>query len=328
MTTAPTLKALAAQVADADRLLQPHIVETPLRRAFALGRAGGSKVWLKCEHLQHTGSFKVRGATHKLLQLSSEERSAGVVAASSGNHGLGVAHAALRLNVRNTIFVPEGCSERKAFRIQESGGSIRTHGTDCAVTEAHAREYALEHGASYISPYNDLDVIAGQGVVGRELTRQTRPLDVVYVAVGGGGLLAGIGAALRAEWPDVDIVACSPSNSAVMLHSLEAGEILALPSEDTWSDGTAGGLEAGTITFGLCQQLVSRGIMVSEEAILDALVLLREDLGQLVEGAAGVAAAAYLADEERQPSDRVGLIVCGGNASAALEREMARRSPG
>ena len=146
----------------------------------------------------------------------------------------------------------------------------------------------------------------------------------MYVAVGGGGLIAGIGAALREDWPDVDIVACSPSKSAVMLHSLEAGEVLDLPSGDTWSDGTAGGLEPGTVTFGLCQQVVSRSIMVSEDAILEALTLLREDLGQLVEGAAGVAAAAYLADGERQQSDRVGLIICGGNVSAALEEEMAK----
>ena len=137
--------------------------------------------------------------------------------------------------------------------------------------------------------------------------------------------MAGVAAGLRELWPTTELIACSPLASPVMVRSIEAGQILNMDSEPTWSDGTAGGLEANTITFPLCQEFISRSILVGEDAILDALGLLLEDLGVLVEGAAGVAAAACIADDRREPGDRVGVIVCGGNSSKELESAMAAR---
>jgi threonine dehydratase len=314
----PSLKALQDAVRAADARLQPHIVETPLRRARGLGRKVGSRVWLKCEHLQHTGSFKLRGAMNKLLCLSDEERARGVVTASSGNHGIAVAHACQRLQTKAVVFVPEGAVAEKIDVIAVLGAELQQFGRDCAQTETHAREFAHTHGLTFISPYNDIEVIAGQGSIAWELFRQARTLDIVYVAVGGGGLISGLGAGLRVLWPAAELVACSPAASAVMVESLKAGRVLDLPSSPTWSDGTAGGLEQGTITFPLCQQVVGRSIQVDEPAILEGVRVLNQELDSSVEGAAGVAAAAMMQDEERSADARIGLIVCGGNASKEL----------
>jgi threonine dehydratase len=316
-----SVAALATAVAAAATRLRPHVIETPLRRTRELESHLGCPVWLKCEHLQHTGSFKLRGAFNKLLALSEDQRAAGVVTASSGNHGLAVAYACQRLGSVALVFVPEGVVSTKAELIQSLGASLHVFGRDCAQTEAHAREFAGTHGLIYVSPYNDVDVIAGQGSIACELVQQTRPLDLLYVAVGGGGLVTGLAAGLRKDWPNAEIVACSPVTSAVMIESLAEGRILDLPSAPTWSDGTAGGLEADTVTFPLCQELVNRSIVVTEDAILDGVRALRNELGVVVEGAAGVAAAAMLTDPERRRGAKVGVIVCGGNASPELLTE-------
>ena len=182
-----------------------------------------------------------------------------------------MAHAGGQLGIPLVVFVPDTISPSKAGALKALGAEVRRVGSDCAVTEAHAREYSRTHGLTYISPYNDPAVVAGQGTVGSELLRQSPPLDAVYVAVGGGGLVAGVGAALKEAWADCEIIACSPSASAVMIESLAAGRILDIPSSPTLSEGTAGGLEAGSITFPLCQQVVDRCLQVSEDAIVHAL---------------------------------------------------------
>jgi threonine dehydratase len=252
-----------------------------------------------------------------MLSLNADQLAAGVVTASSGNHGLAVAHACKRLGTHAVVFVPQGPA-KNLEEIEALDANVLCHGTDCVETEVHAREFSIAHGLTYIPPYNDRAVVAGQGSIASELLRQSRGLDIVYVAVGGGGLLAGIAAGLAAAWPNTEIVACSPAASPVMIESLAAGKVLDLPSEATWSDGTAGGLEEDTITFTLCQQLVTRSITVEEEAILDGVRVLREELGRTVEGAAGMAAAAMLADQGREAGARAGLVVCGGNVSQDL----------
>lgn len=315
MQAEPSPGQLDEAIRAADQRLRPYVVETPLRRARALEGPSGARVWVKCEHLQLTGSFKLRGATNKLLSLTEEQREAGIVTASSGNHGLAVAHASQRLEIRGLVFVPENVATTKAAAIEEFGVELRRFAEDCAQTEAHARQHARDHGLTYVSPYNDLDVIAGQGTVGSELLRQSPPLDTLYISVGGGGLISGVGAALAEHWPQTEIVACSPAASAVMIESLDAGRVLDLPSQPTYSDGTAGGLEPGTVTFPLCQRLVTRSIQVEEDEILEALRLIRRDQGAVLEGAAGVAAAALLRDRKAAAGRRVGVLLCGGNVS-------------
>ncbi len=298
----------AAAVA-AELLIRPHVRETPVEPAW-----WSPSVLLKFENLQTTGSFKLRGAMHKLLTLAADQRDRGVVAASSGNHGLAVAHGAQVLGVAATVFVPTYADSTKCRRIAELGAEIVVVGDDCVDTEAAARRFADEHGRCYLSPYNDLDVIAGQGTVAVELARQVAPLDVVYIALGGGGLAAGIAGYLARQWPDTEIVGCSPANSAVLQASIAAGCIVELPSLPTLSDSTAGGLEAGSVTFDLCRRLIHRYRSVSEAEIAVAMRDCLSHRHMLIEGAAAVAVAGCRQDRPGRDA-RVGVIVCGANAS-------------
>jgi threonine dehydratase len=233
----------------------PYIRETPLDYSPYFSELSGANVYLKLENLQHTGSFKLRGAFNKLLSMSEEDRESGGVAASSGNHGAAIAYAMNKLGVTGPIFVPEQTSPTKVDAIKRAGGDVRFFGTDGLDTETHAREYAAEHGMVYLSPYNDMDVIAGQGTCGVEIAQQLAEVDAIFIAVGGGGLISGVGAFLKSVNPSVTVVSCQPAASAVMTESIKAGKILDLPSDPTLSDGTAGGIEAEAITFDICRDI-------------------------------------------------------------------------
>lgn len=300
---------LVERVNAAARRVAAHVRETELRPSQIPGCEGTS---LKLENTQLTGSFKLRGAVNRVLTLAAAERQRGCVTASSGNHGAAVAHALSALDIDGLIFVPETSSPQKVARIRDAGAEVRFHGTDGLDTELFARDYAERNGMCYLSPYNDADVIAGQGTIACELLRQSAPVDRVYIAVGGGGLIAGVGARLKAQWPSVEIVGCQPAASDVMAASLAAGRILDRPSRPTLSDGTAGGIEPDAITFPLCRALVDRFVVVGEDAIADAMRRLAVHDGQRVEGAAGVAMAARLQDG---PGGSSIVIVCGGNVT-------------
>lgn len=304
---------VVAEVRAAEDRIRPHIRETPAEWSPVLSALGGGDVWLKLENLQLTGSFKLRGALAKLLALSDAERARGVVAASSGNHGLGVACGARTLGIQAVVYVPENASPVKVEAIRAYGAQVRTHGDDCILSEAEARRCSEETGAVYVSPYNDAAVLGGQGTIGVELTRQLEGADAVFIAVGGGGLLAGVAGWLESVWPAIEVVACSPENSCVMHHSIEAGHILDLPSEPTLSDGTAGGLEADTVTLEPCRRLVDRRVLVTEDEIRDAMRLIVEKHHVLVEGAAGVAVAAWMKTRDRYAGKRVVIVLCGAN---------------
>lgn len=278
-------------------------------------------VFFKLENLQTTGSFKLRGATNRLMTLTEAQRAKGCVAASSGNHGAAVACAMQRLGASGAIFVPEQTSDAKTNKIKAYGGDVRYFGTDGLDTEQHAREYAENSGMLYLSPYNDEQVIAGQGSCGVEILDQLPDVDAVFVAVGGGGLIGGVGSVLKAHKPSIRIYGCQPAASAVMAHSVEAGELLDLPSDPTLSDGTAGGIEAGAISFALNQAVVDEWVLVDEDEIADAMRLYMETEGQTIEGAAGVAIAAMLAKAEAIKDQNVATIICGGNIS---EETLAR----
>jgi len=241
-----------------------------------------------------------------------------VIAASTGNHGAAVAYAAGQLGCRARIVVPHGANPDKLAAIAALGATLEVHGTDSAEAEIYARQESVRGGMPYISPYNDVAVIAGQGTIGVELARQLAPIDVVFIALGGGGLLAGIAAHLRSIRPQVRIVGCSPVNSAVMVESLRAGRILELPPQPTLSDGTAGGIEPGAITFDLCRELVDDLVTVTEMEIRYAMQDIHRSHGTLVEGAAGVAMAGYLRQEERWRGTTAVVILCGGNVNPAV----------
>ena len=228
-------------------------------------------MYLKLENLQYTGSFKLRGAMNKLLSLAPEQCLRGVVAASSGNHGAAVAYGCRALGVSGTVFVPEHASPTKLEAMRRYGIEVRQHGDDSLLSELEARRYADEHGLAYLSPYNDLDVVAGQGTIGVEIVEQLPGVEVVFVSVGGGGLISGIAAVLKAHNPAIHVVGCLPENSPVMAVSVERGAIIDMPSLPTLSDGTAGGIEEGAVTFALCQALVDEYVLVSEAEIAAAM---------------------------------------------------------
>lgn len=306
---------LPAHAVLAANRIASYIRETPLDYSPYFSELTGANVYLKLENLQHTGSFKLRGAFNKLLSLSEEDREAGGVAASSGNHGAAIAYAMKKLGVAGTIFVPEQTSPTKVDAIKRAGGDVRFFGTDGLDTETHAREYAEQHGMVYLSPYNDPDVIAGQGTCGVEIAQQLSDIDAIFIAVGGGGLISGVGSFLKSVNPSLTVVSCQPAASAVMTESVKAGKILDLPSDPTLSDGTAGGIEADAITFDICREVTDVFIVVSEEQIAEAMRGFIDSHHMLPEGAAGVAIAGLLASGDKYKGKNVVVIVCGGNVS-------------
>lgn len=306
---------LPAHTVLAANRIASYIRETPLDYSPYFSELTGANVYLKLENLQHTGSFKLRGAFNKLLSLSEEDREAGGVAASSGNHGAAIAHAMNKLGVAGTIFVPEQTSPTKVEAIKRAGGDVRFFGTDGLDTELHAREFAEENGMVYLSPYNDPDVIAGQGTCGVEIAQQLADVDAIFIAVGGGGLISGVGSFLKSVNPSLDVVACQPAASAVMTESVKAGKIVDLPSDPTLSDGTAGGIEADAITFDICRGIADEYVVVSEDQIAEAMRGFIDSHHMLAEGAAGVAIAGLLASGDKYKDQNVVVIVCGGNIS-------------
>jgi threonine dehydratase len=313
---------LPAAISRAERRIRDWIIETPLL-ASPIGPH------LKLENLQLTGSFKARGAFSRLLVLSDAERAGGVIAASTGNHGAAVAFAATRLGVAGRIVVPANADPGKVEAIRALGGAVEVHGDDSAVAEAYARRLAEREGLPYISPYNDPDVVAGQGTVGIELHRQLPAIDAVFIALGGGGLLAGVAAWLKSVRPAVRVIGCSPENSAVMIESVQAGRIVEREAKPTLSDGTAGGIEAGAITFELVRSLADEYLTVTEDEIRGAMRLVHETHGLAVEGAAGVAVAGYLRQAERWRGHAAVAILCGGNVTPGVLRSvLSPLSPG
>ena len=316
------LSALAQQVAaraqELSAALAEHIIVTPVTAMGAASESCGAEILLKCEHQQKTGSFKVRGALAKLLTLSSEQREAGVVAASTGNHGLGVAYALSVLGGNGIVCVPETAAAVKVAAIRRYGAEIRVLGRDPEHTESLARRLALDERMTYVSPYNDLDVIAGQGTIGAEIVRQAggRPVHTVVAAVGGGGLISGVAAAVKSALPGVRVIGASPANDAAMAASVRAGAVTQVRAQPTISDGTAGGVEEGSVTLPLCTELVDEWMLVEEPDICSALRFVIDTEHQLVEGSAAVAIAAGLRAGRSSPGRTIAVVSCGANISA------------
>ncbi len=233
----------------------------------------------------------MRGATNKILSLTPDQATGGVTAASNGNHGLAVAAAAKRAGISTEVFVSSHVSPAKVQRIEQLGARVHRAGSDPLEAELAARAAAASSGKVFISPYNDVEVMAGQGTIAVELLRQTPKLDAVFVAVGGGGLISGIGAYLKSASPQTEIVGCWPENSRVLYASIKAGRIIDFPEQPTLSESTAGGLEPGSVTLEVCKKVIDHSVLVAEDEILAAMRLVRHAKGWLMEGAAAVAGA-------------------------------------
>jgi threonine dehydratase len=285
--------------------IRPFVRETPVEYSAELG------AWLKLEHLQSTGSFKFRGASNKIALLTEEQAAAGVVTASNGNHGLGVAAAAQARGIAAEVFVSSHVSPAKARRIEAHGARIHRAGDDPLTAELAARRAAGESGRVFISPYNDRDVMVGQGTIGVELLRQFPEVEAVFVAVGGGGLIGGIGSYLKSAKPAVEIVGCWPENSPVMWECMQAGRVVDVPESPTLSESTAGGLEPESVTLDVCRDVIDRAVFVSEDEIRDAMRMVLRTEHWLIEGAAAAAVAAF----QKAPVKNAAIVLCGRNVS-------------
>jgi threonine dehydratase len=313
----------AATVHAAYERIRSSVLQTPVENVSSLFPESGARVFFKMENLQQTGSFKLRGATNKILSLTTSQAKTGVIAASNGNHGMGVAAAAKQAGIAAEVYVSEHVSPGKAERIEQFGATIRRFGKDPLQAEVAARRAAEQSGKVFISPYNDVDVMAGQGTMAVELLQQLRKLDAVLVAVGGGGLIGGIGAYLKSECPGTEIIGCWPLHSPVLYESIKAGRIVNVEEKPTLSESTAGGLELDSVTLDVCRRVIDRSVLVSEDEVLAAMRLVRDQKGWLIEGAAGVAVAAFINEAGRYRNRTVAVIICGGNLS---ERVRARMS--
>ncbi|HMQ32513.1 MAG TPA: threonine/serine dehydratase [Chloroflexaceae bacterium] len=264
---------------------------TPLELSRPLSAYTGAEVYLKLECAQVTGSFKLRGAASA---LRAGEGRYPVVACSAGNHALGVAHAAAQAGIEATLVLPEGASPAKVAALRRYPATLIQTGAGYDEAEAAALRMAHAEGMRFISPYNHPDVIAGQGTLGAEILEQLPNADVILVGVGGGGLAAGVGLWAKAMSPGIRLVGVQAENSAAMLASLQAGQLVQAPDLPTLADGLAGNIEPGSITFPLVQRLVDIIIAVSEQQIAAAMRWLLNEHHLVAEGSAAVTVAALL----------------------------------
>ena len=299
-----------------------YIQKTPLSHSPSLSELINGEVYLKLENTQKTGSFKFRGAISKITALDSDLMKKGIVTASTGNHGAAVSLAMKMLDVNGKIIVPKNIAHNKLLNIKRLGGIVEFYGKDCIESEFRAKQISKEIGSIYISPYNDPEIITGQGTIGIELDNQLNNINEVFVSVGGGGLISGIGGYLNQVHPEAKIVACSPKNSCVMYESLNAGRILDLPSKQTLSDGTAGGVEEGSITYDICKKVIDDFVLVTEREISLGIKKAINDDHQLIEGSAGAAIAAFIKRKKILTGKRVVIIICGGNINTATLKKV------
>jgi threonine dehydratase len=300
-----------AAVEAAARRIDGVIHHTPVQRSRALSERVGAEVWLKCENLQRTGSFKLRGAYNRIAQLSPEERARGVVCASAGNHAQGVALAATLQGVRSTVFMPVEAPLPKLDATVAYGAEVRSVGETFDDALAAAHDFTAEHDAAFVHPFDHPDIIAGQGTLGLEILEQVPHFATVAVCLGGGGLLSGVAVAIRAHRPDVRLVGVQAAGCASFAPSLAAGHPLTLPATSTIADGIAV-KRPGELTLAHVEALVDEVITVTDEQLASAVVLLLERAKLVVEPAGAAAVAALLAGTVTGPGPIVATL-SGGN---------------
>ena len=304
------------EIEDARERLADVAVRTPLDRSRALSDQCGGEAFIKCENLQRTGSFKIRGAYNRISRLDKDERSAGVVAASAGNHAQGVALAASLSDIHATVFMPESASLPKVEATQRYGAEVKLVGKDFGEAYDAAVEHSERLGSVFVHPYNHPHVIAGQGTIGLEMVEQMDEIGTVVVPIGGGGLISGVAAALKAKSPSTRIVGVQAAGAAAFPPSLAKGEPVKLENMSTIADGIAAN-EPGDLTLAHVAQLVDEVVTVSDDAIAQALVMTAERMKLVLEpsGAAGVAAVMGKLGHIESP---VAVVLSGGNIDPLL----------
>ncbi|QDV22295.1 threonine ammonia-lyase, biosynthetic [Aureliella helgolandensis] len=303
-------------------------VESPLELAPKISTRLGNRVWLKREDTQPVFSFKLRGAYNKMVRLTPEQRAPGVICASAGNHAQGVALSAQRLGCRAVIVMPVTTPQLKSDAVRAWGGEVILHGDSYSDAYQHALELQQSHGYAFVHPFDDPDVIAGQGTIGMEILRQHQhPIDAIFVAIGGGGLVSGIAAYVKAIRPEIKIIGVQMADSNAMLRSIESGKRVMLNDVGLFSDGTAV-KQVGEETFRLTQALVDDFVVVDADAVCAAIKDVFEDTRSIVEpaGAMGVAAVKQYVAEHQLREKTFVAITCGANMNFNRLRFVAERA--
>lgn len=307
----------------AAKVLSDVIQPTPLTSSSPLSKVIGGSVYLKQENLQLTNCCKARSAYFMLSSLSAEQRHH-VVTVSTGNNGISMSWAMNKLGISGTVFLPNTVVPHKVAAIRKNPIEVIYSGEDIVDAEIIARAYAEKHDFTFLSPYNEWGAMYAQATIAREILKQLADLgnddelDAIVVPVGGGGLIGGISGYLRSVKPNIEIIGVQPTNSAVMAESVWAGKILEMPSLPTLSDATAGGVEQDAVTFEFCRDYVDDYILVSEEEIAHAMLLLDEQHGIAVEGSGALSVAALMQKANHFEGKKVALLLCGANVDTAL----------
>ncbi len=305
----------AGDVAAAAARIDGRVMRTPLVRAEKLSALTGADIWLKLECLQYTGAFKERGALNKLTQLSDDERTRGVIAASAGNHAQGVAFHARALGMTATVVMPITTPDVKIRQTRELGAEVIRAGHTFDEARDHAHELERSRGLVFVHPFDDGDIIAGQGTVALEMLADGPRYDAMIVPIGGGGLISGMALAVKDRRPDIEIIGVQTALFPSMANALDGG------SRATGGDTLAEGIavkEAGAITRQIVRAHVDDIVLVDERTLERALSMLMNEQKILVEGAGAAGLAAILSDQERFKGKTVGLVLCGGNIDARL----------
>jgi threonine dehydratase len=307
-------------VVAAGRRIAPYVQRTPLERSAHLSDAVGADVWLKLECFQRTGSFKLRGALNALLSLDDEGRRRGVVTASAGNHGLGVATAANLTGLPAAVVVPETASSAKVDLLRQTGCELILHGPDYDAAEAHAIDFAERRGANFVSAYDHPAVVAGGGTIALEILETLPESDLLVVPAGGGGLISGIALAAKGVRPDIEVYGAQSVASPALHAALAAGRQVSVPILDSLADGLSGNLAEGSITVDLASGYVDQIVLVEEAEIAAAMRAILEHEHVLVEGSSAVTVAAI--GTGRLPIDgrRVVLVLTGRNVAPSVLR--------
>jgi threonine dehydratase len=306
-----------ADVWQAYKFLKPIMHHTPLSPSRTFSNMTGANIYLKAEHMQRGGSFKARGAAYKVSRLTKEQYKAGVIAASAGNHAQGVAIAAAQHQTPCTIVMPEGAPLAKVMATQEYGAKVVLYGNTYDDAYQHCCELQKQSGATFVHAFDDPDVIAGQGSLGLEMLNDLPDAEAIIVPIGGGGLISGIAIAARALKPDITIIGVQARGAPSCRASLDAGSPTTLPSIQTIADGIAT-KRPGELTFSIIQQMVDEVVLVDDEDIIKAVLLLMERCKMMVEGAGAAGLAALLSGTIKLKGKKVLVPLTGGNIDMNL----------
>lgn len=301
----------AANSVRARARISAHIYVTPCLPSKSIGNELGCMLHFKAENFQHTGSFKLRGALSKLSTLSANQK---VVTASSGNHGIASSYAASILGHNLTVYLPKNVLPQKLQKIQSFGVEVIIAGDDAGHSEVIARAAAeKDDDVLYVSPYNDADIFAGQGTIGLEILEQVPQVDNVFISLGGGGLVSGIGSVLKTFGDGINIIGVSAKNSAALDAAIRNGKVIDVDHLDTLADGVAGAMDVGSITLPIALDVIDDLIVCDEDEISASLKMLARKEYQIVEGAAALALAGLVQQAENYRGQNNVVLLCGAN---------------